>query len=230
MIKTIIFDLDDTLYPEKEFVESGFKAVAKYISKKYGIHYNKIFNILKKNFKQGLRKKNFDKLLKKINLNKERVQKLVKIYRNHNPKSISLYSNSEKILKELKNDFKICLITDGWKTSQDNKISALKIRKYFDEILISNNPEKNNWKQSGKPFKNILRKMKIKPTEVIYIGDNPLKDFIGPKKLGIFTVRIKRQNGEYNNIKVENKHKADFIILNLLVLKKIIRQINNEKN
>jgi len=57
MIKAIIFDLDDTLYPEKKFIMSGFRAVAKYLSKKHKLNYNEVFKILKKDFKKRLRKK-----------------------------------------------------------------------------------------------------------------------------------------------------------------------------
>ena len=42
LIKVIIFDLDDTLYEEKKFVQSGFLAVAGYIKEQ--------FKVIKKNF------------------------------------------------------------------------------------------------------------------------------------------------------------------------------------
>ena len=35
MIKLVIFDLDDTLIPEIDYVKSGFKEVAKYIESNY---------------------------------------------------------------------------------------------------------------------------------------------------------------------------------------------------
>ncbi len=37
LMKAILFDLDDTLYLEMEFVESGFRAVAHYMASKYAI-------------------------------------------------------------------------------------------------------------------------------------------------------------------------------------------------
>lgn len=35
MIKAIVFDMDDTLYKEKDYVVSGFKAVDDWIKEKY---------------------------------------------------------------------------------------------------------------------------------------------------------------------------------------------------
>ena len=37
MIKAIIFDLDDTLYPEYEYVKSGFLTVSSLLKEKFGI-------------------------------------------------------------------------------------------------------------------------------------------------------------------------------------------------
>ena len=38
-MKVIIFDLDNTLYPEETYVQSGFKAVARYLSNKYDCNF-----------------------------------------------------------------------------------------------------------------------------------------------------------------------------------------------
>ena len=42
----VIFDLDDTLYEESTYVKSSFKAVAFYISEKYSLSENTIFEDL----------------------------------------------------------------------------------------------------------------------------------------------------------------------------------------
>ena len=224
MIKVVIFDLDGTLYDEKEFVMSGFKVVSKYLSSSYDLSSDEIFRILKNDFELGLRRKNFDILLKKINL-EEDVKKLVKIYREHTP-SISLHEDAKEVLMKLRGKYKLGLITDGLKKTQENKISALGIKKYFDVITITDVYGRNHWKPSSKPFKIALDKLKVKARESIYVGDNPWKDFLGPKKLGIHTVRIKRGSGEYDHINVDDEHKANYIISNLTMLEKIMCRIN----
>ncbi len=58
-----VFDLDDTLYNEKEFVLNGYFKVAKYLKKKFKI--NNSYNEIKKiHFSRG-RKEIFNKILKK---------------------------------------------------------------------------------------------------------------------------------------------------------------------
>jgi putative hydrolase of the HAD superfamily len=228
MIKSVVFDLDETLYEEKEFVMSGFKAVSKYLSSKYGLNPAEIFETLMSDFERGIRKKNFDALLEKIGL-KENVKKLVNIYRTHTP-DISLYKDAKEILPELKCKYNLGLVTDGKKKTQENKISALSITEYFDVIIITYAYGRDYWKPSSKPFKIALEKLGSVPEEAIYVGDNPVKDFFGAKKLGIHTVRVKRGRGEYDHINVDDNYEADYTIPNLLTLKVIIDQINSERD
>ncbi|MFA7715233.1 MAG: HAD family hydrolase, partial [Candidatus Paceibacterota bacterium] len=184
MIKAIIFDLDDTLYPEREAVESGFKAVSRYISNKHGLDYNMVLNVLVEGFKEGLRKKNFDIFLENLGIEDESIFDLVEIYRGHNPISIFLYPDAKKVLEWAKEKFKIGLITNGPEIFQNNKISALGIREYFDKIFISGALGEDYCKPSKKPYDIILNKLKVKPEEAVYVGDNPLKDFIGARESG----------------------------------------------
>ena len=228
MIKAVIFDMDGTLYNEREYVMSGFRAVAEYLSVKYKMNCNKIFEILKSDFDNGLRKKNFDVLVEKLHLNAEKINNLVDIYRKHKP-SISLYPDAKTILNKLKKeDLKLGLITDGWKESQENKISSLNLRDYFDLIIITDAYGKEYRKPSEKPFKLVLSKFGLKPNGTVYIGDNPLKDFVAAKKLGIWTVRIKRGNGEYDCVETDDEHEADYVISSLLSLKELISKINQK--
>jgi len=221
-MKAIIFDLDDTLYPEREFVMSGFKVVAKYLAKKYALNQFKIFNFLRFDFKNGIRGKNFDLLIARFNLSKKELKSLIKIYRNHKPK-IKLYPDAKKILKYLAKNkkIKIGLISDGAVKTQTNKLQSLKIDKIFDAIVLSDSFGKKYRKPHLRPFHLALKKLKIKPEEAIYVADNPLKDFIGAGKLGIFTVRIKRKNGIYNDIQEIKKNRSNLIIFNLLQLRNL---------
>jgi len=224
MIKAILFDLDDTLYEEKQFVAGGFKTVAEYLSIKYRVDYDKVFKILKDDFEKGLRRKNFDVLLKKLAIEKEPVENLVKIYREHLP-AISLYPDAKITLKSLKScGFKLGLITDGYPVVQRNKILALGIKDFFEFIII-NDVDKGLSKRDESSFKRIFSLLKVRPENTIYVGDNPLKDFFAAKKLGVITVRVKRKKGEYKNLKVSPFYEANYTIFSLLKLEEIIKNL-----
>jgi putative hydrolase of the HAD superfamily len=221
VIKAVIFDLDGTLYSEKDFVESGFKAAAKYISTKYNLDSDKVYATLVGDFENGLRGKNFDVLVQKLDLPHEEIRNLIEIYRKHKP-NISLYADAEVILKELRGKFKLGLITDGWEETQRNKISALNLEPCLDAVIINDGLDKDCWKPSKKPFQVMLDRLGTRASEAVYVGDNPLKDFIGSKELGMLTIRIRRGGGEYDSIEVDNEHEANHTIRSLLLLRKLL--------
>ncbi len=86
MIQAIIFDLDDTLYDEKQFVIGGFNAVSYYVSIKYDLNQDIILQLLFETLYEHGRGDTFDIVLKKLGIyEKKEIQQLVEIYRNHTP-------------------------------------------------------------------------------------------------------------------------------------------------
>ena len=114
----IVFDLDDTLYDEIDFVKSGFKEVAKYLAdEKYNDFMIDLF------YKEGSGKI-FDRLIKKFNLDVN-LQKLIEIYKFHYP-NIFLPKESKELL-DFSKSFKTALISDGHYIMQKNKFNRLKL-------------------------------------------------------------------------------------------------------
>ena len=88
MIKTVIFDLDDTLYNEIDYCKSGFKAVANYLAEKtLKTSPEQAFNILWDKFNTSDRTKVFNNALNELSIDYEKdfIINLVNVYRNHKP-------------------------------------------------------------------------------------------------------------------------------------------------
>ena len=62
-LKAIIFDLDDTLYSERDFVLSGFQAVANWASGNLGISQEEGYATLFNLYIEGVRNNTFDRWL-----------------------------------------------------------------------------------------------------------------------------------------------------------------------
>ena len=207
--KIIIFDLDDTLYDSRIFTFQGFWSVSIFLSKITNVDkkiiYYKILSFSKKNNKRA-----FNMILENLNLPKKYLVKLLSIYRYSN-KKLFLYEDAKYLLNFLgyKRSF---LITDGNKKMQAIKIKSLKIFKFFKKIFITNQYGIKNNKPSIFCFEKIRKLEKTTFNNLVYIGDNPKKDFL-VKKYGITTIRLKR--GIYKKIKLENKFEADYSINNL---------------
>ncbi len=190
-VKGVIFDLDDTLYSEKEYVRSGFRAVAQYLGGRYE---DRLWEF----FRNG--KQPFDELLKTMGREND-LDAVVAVYRSHKP-DIHLYDGVDGVLKELKyQGYKIGLITDGRPEGQKNKIEALGLEELMDDIIIT---DELGGVQFRKPcdigFRIIQNRWRISTNEIIYIGDNVFKDFQAPIQLGMGSILFDNDNGLYRNM------------------------------
>lgn len=221
--KIIVFDLDDTLISEKDYINSGFNIISKKIAEDYKLSDEKIKKKMNEFF--CLNSTNlFNRILDyfKVKYDLDYIKKLVLIYRNHIPK-IELYDDAREMLEFLsKNNYRLGMITDGYKEAQKNKIMALDIQKYFEYIIITDELGREFWKPSEIPYKIIKEKFECEYTDMIYIGDNIEKDFITANKLGIKTIQILRKNGIYQNSKKQKEYHPKKIIKNLKNLKNLL--------
>lgn len=221
MIKAVLFDLDDTLYYEKEYVLEAFKQVAHYLENKYKKNEEKLFERMRDILEELGRGKIFNIICEENNFDED-IRDLVELYRNSEPK-LKLYNDSRIFLDWAKNNgYKLGIITDGASKVQWNKIKGLGIEALVDKIIVTDDLGKEFWKPHEKAYLDIMKYFNINKYECIYVGDNPTKDFIGAKKLGIRTIRIVREKGDHITTFLEEKYEADININNLLELKRIL--------
>lgn len=201
MIKAVVFDLDDTLISEKEYIKSGYREIAKYLNQTYKIdNTNKIYDKLFELFKQDS-KYVFNRILDCYNIeyNEEIIKKLIKIYREHVP-DINFYDDVIPCLNKLKgNNIKLGIITDGYIETQRAKLNKLQAYELFDYIIITEELGRKFWKPNPKAFEIMKEKLNVGFDEMMYIGDNPKKDFYISKIYPIKTVRIVRKNSVYED-------------------------------
>jgi putative hydrolase of the HAD superfamily len=216
--KVVVFDLDDTLYNEIDFLKSAYQEISDRISKSVQVEYSIIFNDLI-NF-YFFKKNAFKEILKKYSTPYS-INDLLCLYRNHKPNLI-LQNDKLEVLRYLKdNNIPICLLTDGRSVQQRNKLKALGVLDFFSEVIISEEfgsekPHINNYKY----FEGIFGR-----AQYYYIGDNLKKDFITPNKLGWITICLKDNglNIHSQNINFENRFNyADYTISNFHQINSII--------
>ena len=226
-VRAILFDLDDTLYLEQHFVLSGFKSVAAVLEAEYGVERKQVWHKMVELFEQGERRRVFDRTLLQIGVHPDReiISRLVDIYRHHRP-CISLADDALSVLKWASGRYKLGIITDGYGPMQRNKVDVLGLQPWTDVIIYSDDLGREYWKPSPKPFLEALRAISVQPAEAIYVADNPHKDFIGARSLGMGTIRIRRAGGLYANITLDSEHEADHEISTLMDL---VRLLNSDK-
>ena len=218
----IIFDLDDTLFDESTFVEGGFKAVSSFMKTNSSWNYQTTLDELNKILLEDGRGKIFDKLLYQKSIkSKNKVKKLINIYRYHKP-NITLHDGLLDFL--LENKKPLYLVTDGHKIVQRNKINALGISHFFKKFFITHQYGIKYRKPSIYCFEKIKKIENCKWSDMVYVGDNPNKDFVNLKKMGVRTIRI--LTGEFKSIEAKKGYDAEFSIPSPIYLPLILKGIN----
>ena len=207
----LVFDLDDTLFEELSFVRSGFRAVANYIEKLYGLDADALYKEFLSELSNG-RGKIFDHVLYRYEIFSCRLRdKLITEYRLHNP-HIKLYDDADHALERF-SSFPVYIVTDGNKLVQASKIKTLGLHQRVKKVYIAHLYGLDKAKPSPWCFFQIAGKEMEKPENIVYIGDNPLKDFVGIKPFGFRTIRVLR--GNYSGIRLDKQYEADEEINNL---------------
>ncbi|KJU84726.1 haloacid dehalogenase [Candidatus Magnetobacterium bavaricum] len=196
-IRAVLFDLDDTLYPEPDFVRGGFRAAASYLGRRFGVDPGTTFEAMMAVLGRDGRGMVFDAVLRELGLYTHELTKtLLYLYRSHRPE-ISLYDDVLPFIDSLKAaDITTGLITDGMASVQRSKIGALGLEDLLDVIICTDELGRECWKPSPIPFKVALGLLpgSIAPQEAVYIGDNAVKDFIAPNELGMRSIQIARSD------------------------------------
>lgn len=180
----LVFDLDDTLYDELTYVRSGFRAVAEWGETFLGIDTERSFKQLNEIYDRDGRGHVFDVWL----AGRASISKAVAVYRHHEPR-IELWESAKNVITSLCNH-PIYIVTDGHKIVQDKKLAALGLRRYVRHAYITHRYGLSRAKPSTFCFELIARREGRPLSELIYVADNPTKDFVGLNAIGAHTIRV----------------------------------------
>ena len=211
--RVVVFDLDDTLYKEQDYLRSAYREIATRIESQYGLE--GIYDQMLKWWQEG--ENVFQRLVSYCP--QFTVNDLLAIYRSHVP-AIRLDEETKCLLDRLHSYAVLGLITDGRSLTQRHKIDALGLSAYMDEkdILISG--ETGFEKPSEVPFKHFMESYPSRT--YYYIGDNPAKDFIAPNRLG-WTTACLLDDGR-------NVHPQDFSLSQQMLPQHRISQLSEIEN
>jgi len=185
-----VSDLDDTLYSEIDFVNSGCRAIARQLSAEGFMSESDALGVIQR---AGSIASGFDDLAR-IVAEKGRgeafgVERMLEIYRYHAP-SIALRAEVKETFECLRaKGIGIGIITDGRSVTQHAKIKALGLDEFVcaSDIVISE--EIGADKNTDIPFRTLMSRH-ADEEKWLYIGDNPAKDFHWPNMMGWTTVML----------------------------------------
>ena len=179
--RVLVFDLDDTLYKELDYLKSAYLEIADLVESRYGAPKGIIDQMLRW-WQNG--ENVFRQLIETYKLELS-VDDLLTIYRSHIP-TIHLDKTVKELLDRLHQHAVLGIITDGRGVTQRHKVEALGLLTYMDEQNILISEETGYEKPSDRPFRQFMEHHHSRT--YYYIGDNPTKDFVAPNCLGWTTI------------------------------------------
>lgn len=226
MCLVLIFDLDDTLYDERQYVASGFKAVADFGACRFGWDADASFESLIRILESHGRGKVFDIWLKDGGVRGKAItQAAVRQYRAHEPR-IALNEQAKYLLPSIYDRYPLYLVTDGHKEVQARKIKALGISKWFRKMYITHRYGRSRSKPSSYCFNLIRAREHCDWPNLVYVGDNPEKDFVRLNALGAKTIRV--LTGVHRHRLAAPGHEARWVLGDLSELPNTLLQIERD--
>jgi len=190
-IRCVVFDVDDTLYLERDYVRSGFAAVGRLLAASHG--YAEFEEAAWQRFEAGARGRIFDDVLQACGVVAD-IDSLVTCYRRHEP-AIELLPDARDCLERLAPEVSLAAITDGPADSQHAKLTALGVARWITLGIVTADLGEGLGKPHPRSFELVEQHFGVPGHSCAYIGDNPRKDFAGAKPRGWTTVRVRRAGG-----------------------------------
>lgn len=231
-LKAIFFDIDDTLYSTYEFSEMAREnAIKAMISA--GLRMSKeelrqeldeIVHEFSSNYEH-----HFDKLLMRIPRRFYKginaavlIAAGVVAYHDTKFRHLNAYEDALEVLKLLYNsDLILGIITAGITIKQSEKLIRLKVMPYLTPSAIFISDQIGISKPNVKLYQRACSDLNIRPSESMYIGDNPRNDIDPPNQIGMVTVRNCRSSRYLDQ---QSQTEPDYEIHNFWDLLDILRE------
>lgn len=215
MTMVLVFDMDDTLYDERTYVRSGFAAVARMLAPICGVSPAALLRRANAILERDGRGRVFDDLLSAHRCHSRALAaRCVRAYRTHCP-AIRLWPEAARCLRQHA-WAPIYIVTDGNAVAQQAKADALGLYRLAKRVLLTHRFGVRHAKPSPYCFQRIAQWERCAPEEIVYVADNPAKDFVGLRPLGFRTVRV--LTGQHADVKAKRGYEADRTIGSLAEL------------
>jgi putative hydrolase of the HAD superfamily len=208
----VLFDLDDTLYDQRQWLSGAFLLAGRYLEEVCGIPAREAQEeLLTLSSQHGSASGSlFNRLLALHGIPDDPIliHALIGRFFEHRPKTLEPYQGVPETLYEILNaGLKCGVITNGKPEVQRSKIDALGIGKFFTLVLVSGEFGDDWKKPASRMHRKALAEFGVEGTACIYVGDNPAIDFVPARETGCSTVRVLK--GEYASVIVDTGTDAD---------------------
>lgn len=197
MIAAVLFDLDDTLYDQRQYLAGAWRAVAARAARD-GVDRDRFEAALGELADAGSdRGRIIDRALARVGAPSVPVPGLVAAFRAHTPTRLDPYPGVADALDDLHRRVPLGLISDGDPVIQRTKFDALGLARFFTSVVLSDEHGRHHRKPDPLSFRVALRELGVDAADAVYVGDRPAKDVAGAVGAGLRAVRVR--TGEWRD-------------------------------
>lgn len=203
MLRAVCFDLDGTLFDDRQYVEAGLRSAAEKLEAIAGVDLTEAF--LEAYFEEGIREGTFDHVLAERGLPERLVPELVEAYHD-NDAALEPYPGAVDALEALEDAYDLALVTGG-RNGRD-KLDRLGLDDYFETVLVTSGRPYS--KRDPDPFEAVCEDLGVPADATAYVGDRPDLDFPQANALGMYTIRV--EAGRYADADATGEARPDVTI------------------
>jgi putative hydrolase of the HAD superfamily len=187
----VIFDLDDTLYPYRAFVGSGFRAVAAAAERLYAVEAGLALRQLRRARVSGDIGRELQRLCVAHRLPPSALFELRQAMVEHRP-SLRLPVTSRGVLDALRQRWRVGVLTNGEPAVQAAKIAALGVAPLVDAVVFACEHGDGSGKPAPEGFEEVLARLETPPARAVFVGNDPIADVAGAAAAGLHTIHLRR--------------------------------------
>lgn len=218
-IETLLFDLDDTLISEMQWARTGWQVVAAFLAARTARSSEELEALMARAFTRD-RRHVFDQVASELCLDAETLQECIRLYRTAE-RPLTVLPDAEVAL-QFAAGLRSGIVTDGAYPTQRAKIIGAALSSRVEVVVYTDTLGTNAGKPSPTGFHEALAQLRMPPESAVYVADNPAKDFLGPKQLGMRTVQVRRSDGVYAGQTAAQGAEPDIVIPSLYGLPAVI--------
>ena len=190
-VTAVCFDLDDTLFPQAEWLAGAWRAVADRAARD-GLDRVALHRALVATAAGGSdRGRIIDRALARVGAADVDVAPLVETFRTYRPRHVAPYPGAEDALRRLTERVPLGLVSDGDPLVQATKLDVLGLAGLFTVVVWSDEQGRTRRKPDPTPFRRAVDLLGRPAAEVVYVGDRPEKDVAGASAAGMRAVRVR---------------------------------------
>lgn len=190
-VKLVIFDLDNTLYAEKDYFRLVFKA----FEEMTGLPRGKLLEAYE-SINRGDSKDILGDCLSASHGNTaQHKDQLFDLYKS-SPGKLLLPDESKAVLRRCADrDIRLALLTNGIPAVQRNKVALLKIEPFFDKCFFARENPSGLEKPSAGAFLEVLDYFQLEAAQALMVGDHLVNDIDGASAAGLLTFHLDVNDG-----------------------------------